>query len=199
YVLMEIYLASLAASLDPAGAYMSPNTLDDFEISMRLRLEGIGALLRDDNGQITVLEIVPGGAVAKDGRLKPNDKIIAVAAGDGKFVDVVDMKLRDAVKLIRGPKGTKVELKVVPAGKLEPVIYALTRQQIEITAQAARYEIVEQGQKAAGKPYRIGVIDLPSFYAAAPGKETGDIKSASKDVRRILGELSTRGVDGVIL
>ena len=106
---------------------MSPNTLDDFEISMRLRLEGIGAVLREENGHTIVVEVVPGGAAAKDGRLKANDKIIAVAQGDGKFVDVVDMKLRDAVKLIRGPKGTKVELKVVPAGKLEPVVYALTR------------------------------------------------------------------------
>ncbi len=178
--------------------YMSPNTLDDFEISMRLRLEGIGAVLRDENGQITIVEVVPGGAASKDGRLKANDKIIAVAPGDGKFVDVVDMKLRDAVKLIRGPKGTKVELKVVPAGKLEPVIYALTRQQIEIKSQAARYEVIDDGKKDDGKPFRIGVIHLPSFYAAAPGS-VGDVKSASKDVRRILTELKARGVDGVVL
>ena len=129
YDLLEIYLSSLAASLDPHGAYMSPNTLDDFEISMRLRLQGIGAVLREENGQTIVVEVVPGGAASKDGRLKSNDKIIAVAQGDGKYVDVVDMRLRDAVKLIRGPKGTKVELKVVPAGKLEPVVYSLTRQQ----------------------------------------------------------------------
>ncbi|HWY85287.1 MAG TPA: carboxy terminal-processing peptidase [Gemmataceae bacterium] len=199
YDLLELYLSALAASLDPHGAYMSPNTLDDFEISMRLRLEGIGALLRSENGQTIILETVPGGAAAKDGRLKPNDKIIAVAQGDGKFVDVVDMRLRDAVKLIRGPKGTKVELKVVPAGKLEPVIYTLTRQQIEIKSQAARSEIIEDGQKAGGKPYRIGVIELPSFYAATPGKETGEIKSASKDVRRILNEFKSQGIDGVIL
>jgi carboxyl-terminal processing protease len=198
YDLMELYLSSLAASLDPHGAYMSPNTLDDFEISMRLRLQGIGAVLREENGQISVVEVVPGGAAAKDGRLKPNDKIIAVAPGDGKFVDVVDMKLREAVKLIRGPKGTIVELKVVPTGKLEPIVYTLTRQQIEIKSQAARYEIVEDGQKANGKPYRIGVIDLPSFYAAS-GREAGEVKSASKDVRRILNELKAAGVDGVIL
>ena len=171
---------------------MSPNTLDDFEISMRLRLQGIGAVLREENGQTIVVEVVPGGAAAKDGRLKANDKIIAVAQGDGKYVDVVDMKLRDAVKLIRGPKGTKVELKVVPAGKLEPVVYMLTRQQIEIKSQAARYEIIEEGKKADGKPYRIGVIDLPSFYAASPGKDAGEINSASKDVDRILKELTAQ-------
>lgn len=199
YDLLEIYLSGLSASLDPHGAYMSPNTLDDFEISMRLRLEGIGALLREENGNTIIVETVPGGAAAKDGRLKPNDKIIAVAQGDGKFVDVVDMRLRETVKLIRGAKGTKVELKVIPAGKVEPVVYALTRAQIEMKSQAARAEIVEDGKKADGKPYRIGVIDLPSFYSAGPGKQSGAIKSASEDVRRILGDFRTAGVDGVIL
>ncbi len=199
YDLLELYLSSLAASLDPHGAYMSPNTLDDFEISMRLRLEGIGARLREENGNIIVVETVPGGAAAKDGRLKPNDKIIAVAQGDGKFVDVVDMRLREAVKLIRGAKGTKVELRVVPAAKIEPITYIFTRQQIEIKEEAARADIVDQGKKPNGQPYRIGVIQLPSFYAATPGKETGEIKSASKDVRRILTEFKASGVDGVIL
>ncbi len=199
YDLMEIYLTSLAESLDPHGAYMSPNTLDDFEITMRLRLEGIGALLREENGHTIVVETVPGGAAAKDGRLKPNDKIIAVAPGNGKYVDVIDMKLRDVVKLIRGPKGTKVELKVVPANKIEPMIYELTRQQIEIKSQAARSEIIEQPGKDNGKPIRIGVIGLPSFYAAGPGKDVGEIKSATEDVRRILKDFKTRGVDGVIL
>jgi carboxyl-terminal processing protease len=199
YDLLEIYLTGLSASLDPHGAYMSPNTLEDFEIAMRLRLEGIGALLREENGQTIIVETVPGGAAAKDGRLKPNDKIIAVAQGDGKFVDVIDMRLRETVKLIRGSKGTQVELKVVPAASLEPVIYTLTRAQIEMKSQAARYEIVEQGKKASGKPYKVGVIDLPSFYAAGPGQAAGEVKSSSKDVRRILGELKAAGVDGVIL
>jgi carboxyl-terminal processing protease len=198
YDLMEVYLSDLGASLDPHGAYMSPNTVDDFEIAMRLQLEGIGALLREENGQVSIVEIVPGGAAAKDGRLKANDKIIAVAQGDGNFVDIVDMKLRLAVKLIRGPKGTKVDLKVVPAGKIEPVVYTLTRQQIEIKSQAARYEVIEQGKKAGGQPYKIGVIDLPSFYAASP-RGSGDIKGATEDVRRILTELKAQGVDGVIL
>jgi carboxyl-terminal processing protease len=197
--LMEIYLSSVGASLDPHGGYMSPSTLDDFTISMRLSLQGIGAILREENGQTIIVEVVPGGAAAKDGRLKANDKIIAVAPGDGKFVDVVDMRLRDTVKLIRGAKGTKVELKVVPAGKLEPIVYTLTRSQVEMKSQAARYEIVEDGKKPDGKPYRIGVIDLPSFYAAAPGKQVGDVQSASKDIERILKELKTSGVDGVIL
>jgi carboxyl-terminal processing protease len=199
YDLMEIYLTALAESLDPHGAYMSPNTLDDFEITMRLSLEGIGALLREESGHTIVVETVPGGAAAKDGRLKANDKIIAVAPGNGKYVDVIDMKLRDVVKLIRGPKGTKVELKVIPANKLEPTVIALTRQQIEIKSQAARSEILELPRKDNAKPYKVGVIGLPSFYAAGPGKEVGEIKSATEDVRRILKDFKARGVDGVVL
>jgi carboxyl-terminal processing protease len=196
--LAELYLSDLAASIDPHSGYMSPNTLQDFAIAMRLRLEGIGALLRSEEGHTVVVEVVPGGAAAADGRLKPNDKIIAVAQGDGKFVDVVEMKLREVVKLIRGAKGTKVELKVLPAGKLEPVVYALTRRQIEIKEQAARSEIVEQGKKAGGKPYRIGVIDLPSFYGGDKDVPGGSA-SATEDVRRILKELKAKEVDAVVL
>jgi carboxyl-terminal processing protease len=197
--LLEEYLSALAASLDPHSSYMSPNTVEDFEIALRLRLEGIGAVLREENGEVIVVETVPGGAAGKDGRLKPNDKIIAVAQGDGKFVDVVDTKLREAVKLIRGAKGTRVELKVIPAGKLEPVVYALTRQQIEIKSQAARSEIIEQGKKASGQPYRIGVIDLPSFYGGGRDREAGQQRSATDDVRRILKDFKAQQVDGVIL
>src|SRR5262249_31211747 len=151
------------ASVDPHSSYMSPNTLSDFDISMRLNLEGIGAVLRSENGDTIVVEVVPGGAAGKDGRLKPNDKIIGVAQGNGQVVDVVDMKLREVVKLTRGRRRTKVELKVLPVGKLEPVVYDLTRQKIELKAQEARSEIIE-GKRADGTAYRIGVIDLPSFY-----------------------------------
>ncbi len=199
--LMEIYLSSLTACVDPHSSYMSPATLDDFDIAMRLNLEGIGASLRSENGQTIVVEVIPGGAAAVDGRLKANDKIIGVAQGDGKFVDVVDMKLRDVVKLIRGRRGTPVELRILPAEKVEPVVIALTRQKVELKEQEARGEVIEQGKKADGTPYRVGVIDLPSFYAdmsAARGGR-GNAKSATEDVRRILKDFNAKGVDGVIL
>jgi carboxyl-terminal processing protease len=200
YDLLEMYLSDLATCADPHSSYMSPNTLDDFDIAMRLNLDGIGALLRSDNGQTIVTEVVPGGAAAADGRLKPNDRIVAVAQGDNNFVDVVDGKLREIVKLIRGPRGTKVQLKVVPAGKVEPIVYDLTRKKIELKSQEARFEIVEQGKKGDGKPYRLGVIDLPSFYAdTGRGSEKGESKSATEDVRKILNEFMFKGVDGVIL
>ena len=100
--LVELYLTELTTCVDPHSTYMSPATLDDFEIAMRLNLDGIGAVLRSENGQTIIVEVVPGGAAGKDGRLKPNDKIVGVAQGDDKFVDTVDMKLRDVVKLVRG-------------------------------------------------------------------------------------------------
>lgn len=198
YELLELYLSALTASVDPHSSYMSPATLDDFSISMRLQLEGIGALLRSENGQTIVAEIIPGGAAAADGRLKTNDKIIGVAQGDSKFIDVIDMKLRDVVKLIRGARGTKVELKVLPAEKHEPVVYNMTRQKIELKDQEARSEIIDMGKKADGKPYRIGVLDLPSFYSDMKSAR-GEAKSATEDVRKILNDFNTKGVDGVIL
>jgi carboxyl-terminal processing protease len=199
YDLMELYLSDLAACVDPHSGYMSPPTLDDFDIAMRLNLEGIGALLRSDNGQTLVVEVVPGGAAAADGRLKSNDKIIGVAQGDGKFVDVVDMKLREVVKLIRGASGTPVQLKVIPAGKIEPLVYDLTRQTIQLKDQEARRDLIELGKKSDGKPYRIGVIDLPSFYADMARIGQSDAKSATEDVRAILSDFKAKNVDGVIL
>lgn len=201
YDLMELYLSDLTASIDPHSSYMSPNTLDDFEVAMRLQFQGIGAYLRSENGQTIVSEVLPGGSAAADGRIKINDKIIGVAQGDDRWVDILDMKLRDVVKLIRGPKGTQVQLKIVPAAKLEPVVYVLTRQNIELKSQEARSEIVEQGKKADGTPYRIGVIDLPSFYADMTAARSGraDVKSATEDVRKLLHDFTAKHVDGVVL
>jgi carboxyl-terminal processing protease len=201
YELMELYLSDLTTSVDPHSTYMAPTTLDDFDIAMRLNLEGIGALLRSENGHTIVAEIVPGGAAAADGKLKPNDKIIGVAQGDDKWAEVEDMKLRDVVKLIRGPRGTKVQLKVVPAGKTEPVVYALTRRTIELKSQEAQGDVIEAGKKADGSPYRIGVIDLPSFYADMASARAGkaEAKSATEDVRKILKGFEAKKVDGVVL
>jgi carboxyl-terminal processing protease len=196
--LLEIYLTDLTTSVDPHSTYLSPSTLDEFEIALRLNLDGIGAVLRWENGQTIVSEVVPGGAAGKDGRLKSNDKIVAVAQGDGKYTDIVDMRLRDVVKLIRGTRGTKVQLKIIPVGKIETVVYELTRQKIELKSQQARGEIIEQGKKTGGAPYRIGVIDLPSFYADVAAAE-GERKSATEDVRKILKDFESKKVDGVIL
>src|SRR5262249_1702587 len=157
--LLELYLTDLTTSIDPHSTYMSPSTQADFEIAMRLNLDGVGAVLRSEDGVTTVSEVVPGGAAAKDGRLKVKDKIIAVAQGDEKWVDAVDMKLQDVVKMIRGARGTKVQMKVVPVGKVDSYVLELTRQKVELKSQEARGDVIEQGKKSNGKPYLIGVID----------------------------------------
>jgi carboxyl-terminal processing protease len=196
-----MYLTSLASSYDPHTNYMSADTLEEFNISMRLHLEGIGARLRSEDGITVVAEVLSGGPASRDGRLKPEDKILAVAQDDGHFEDVVDRKLPDVVKLIRGARGTQVMLRVVPAGKTEPQVYVLKRDRIDIKSQEARGEVVEQGKRADGKPYRIGWIDLDSFYldVAAANSGKADAKSTTKDVRVILEKFKQQNVDGVVL
>jgi carboxyl-terminal processing protease len=115
--LLEMYLTALTTSYDPHTTYMSADSLNNFEIQMRLNLEGIGAALQDDDGETVVKKVIPGGAAAKDSRLKPEDRIVGVGQGaDGPIVNVAEMKLNDVVKLIRGHQGTTVRLAVIPKG-----------------------------------------------------------------------------------
>ena len=201
--ILELYLNALTTSFDPHTNYMSPSTLEDFNISMSLHLDGIGAKLRWEEGYTVVAEILPGGAADLDGRLQVEDKITGVAEDGEHLVDVVDMKLKEVVKKIRGRKGTPVLLRVLPAGKTEPVEYKLLRAKIELKNQEAWGQILEQGQKPDGTPYRIGYINLPSFYLdiTAAGNDDQNAKRCSEDVRQILlgFQKTEKGVDGVIL
>ncbi len=200
--LLEMYLTALTTSYDPHTTYMSPGSLENFEIQMRLNLEGIGAALQFTDGYTVVSKLIPGGAADKDKRLKPEDKVVAVGQGtDGEMVDVVDMKLSDVVKLIRGKRGTVVRLKVIPVGQVEPKIYAITREQIELTDSEARSEVIETGKRADGSPYKVGVIDLPSFYMDMSGAREGleEFKSTTRDVAKLLKQFNEQKVDVVIL
>lgn len=193
--LEEIYLTSLAASFDPHTSYMGPATLDNFRIAIELSLEGIGAVLQAEDGFTVIKEIVPGGAAANDGRLKPGDKIVGAAQGDkGEMEDLENMKLSDVVKRIRGKAGTKVRLEVIPADSQKRAEYTLTRQKIQLTDRAAKGKVIEFPEEGGDKVQRIGVIDLPSFYA---NHEEG--RSCSNDVRNILEDFNKQGVDGVIM
>jgi carboxyl-terminal processing protease len=199
--LLEMYLTSMTGSYDPHTNYMSPGTLENFEILMRLNLEGIGAALSFTDGYTTVSKIIPGGAADKDGRLKEKDRVIGVGQATGDIVDVVDMKLTDVVDMIRGHAGTIVRLQVIPDGKTVPVTYEITRAKIELKDSEARSQVVELGQAANGKPYRIGVIDLPSFYMDMEGarQRMSDYKSTTRDVRKILDSFRASGVDAVVM
>jgi carboxyl-terminal processing protease len=200
--LLETYLSSLTASFDPHTSFMSPDTLKNFEIGMKLELDGIGAQLKGEDGYTTIVELTPGGAADKDGRLKAKDRVVGVGQGnEGEIVEVVDMNLNEVVRLIRGKRGTVVRLKVVPVGETAPKVYDITRAKIELKDAEARGEVIEHGAKPDGTPWRIGVINLPSFYMDMAGAQQGqaDYKSSTRDCRRLLDEFRADGVDGVVL
>jgi len=198
--LLERYLTSLTHAFDPHTDYMGPRTLEDFDIDMRLELDGIGAQLQFEDGYTVVKQVMPGGAAATDGRLKAQDQIVGVGQGeDGEIEDVIDMRLRDVVSKIRGKRGTVVRLQVLPAAGGERVVYNVTRARIEIKESEARGEILEEIRD--GRAFRVGVIDLPSFYMDMRGFQLGfrDFKSTTRDVRRILDDFKQKQVDVVIL
>ncbi len=202
--LLERYLTALTSGFDPHTSYMSPSTLENFDINMRLRLEGIGAALEYEleEGTTKVSRLIPGGPAEKDGRLKPEDRVIGVGQGvDGDFVDVADMSLNDVVDLIRGKAGTAVRLKVLPAAAGDVKTIELTRASIELKDSEARSEVFEQGRKPNGQPYKIGVIDLPSFYMDMNGARLGltDYRSTTRDVQKLLEDFNSKGVDCVVL
>lgn len=193
--LLELYVTSLTSGFDPHSSYLSPSTLENFNIQMRLELDGIGASLRSEDGYTEVADVIAGGAADQEGSLTKGDKIIGVGQDtDGPMEDIVDMKLNDVVKLIRGKRGTIVRLQVKPVDNPNDLAeYIITRDRIELKNQEARSAIIDGGElglgaKPNGQPYRIGVIDLPSFYMDMDGARAGlpDFKSATRDVRRLL-------------
>ena len=200
--LLEMYLTAMTSSYDPHTSYMSPSTLENFEIQMRLQLEGIGASLMSEDGYTVVKKLVPGGAAEKSGLLKVEDKIVGVGQGEsGQFEDIVDMKLDDVVKKIRGKANTIVRLQVIPesGGKSKEV--RIVRATIELKDSEAKGKVFEAGKKADGTPFKVGIIDLPSFYldmqAARSGKS--DYRSTTRDMKAILDDFNQKNVDACIV
>jgi carboxyl-terminal processing protease len=199
--LLQLYLTSLTRTFDPHTAYLGPKDWEDMlHQQLHLSLEGIGASLRSEGGYAIVTEIVPGMAADKDDRLRPEDKIIGIQNEDGSEIDLVEKKLNDVVRYIRGPRGTKVRLIVQPDGTTERHIYELTRQKIELKEQHAKSKIIES-KGPDGKPLKLGVISLPAFYGDTVALLRGDPNavSATADCRRILTDFRAMGVDGVII
>jgi carboxyl-terminal processing protease len=200
--LLEIYLGALTSAFDPHTNYMSPDSYADFLIMMKLELEGIGASLSPEDDYTVVKRIVPGSAADKQGELKVDDKIVGVGEGpEGELVDTVGMKLRDVVKMIRGTPGTVVRLEVLPTDGSKRKVIKITRAKVELKDSEARSEVFEAGRKADNQPYKVGVIDLPSFYSDMEGDRNGlkEFRSTARDVRRILQEFNQKQVDAVVL
>ena len=200
--LREIFLSTMTKALDPHTAYMSPTSSKEFEINLRLEFDGIGATLQSDDGEVVIRELVPGGAAFKDGRLKKGDKIVGVGQGtEGDVIDIGEMTLTEAVKLIRGPRGSIVRLQVKPVDGGPRKIIDITRAKIQLKNREAHGQVFDVGHKPDGQPYKIGVISLPSFYMDMIGHRRGqpDYVSATRDVRRILEGFKKDGVDAVVM
>lgn len=199
----QIAMNSFTQAIDPHTNYLSPVTSDNFKIDMSLSLEGIGARLQTEDDYTKVAEIIPGGPADKSGLLKADDKIIGVAQGEeGEFEDIIGWRITDAVKLIRGAKGTLVRLQILKAGSdlnAKPIEISLIREKVKLEDQAAKGSVLEIMNDE--KPFRIGVIDIPKFYNDFEGQRNGDgnYKSTTKDVKNILDSLKSENVDGVII
>jgi len=200
--LLELYLTSITMGYDPHTTYMSPGSLNDFQIMMRLNLEGIGAALQDKDGYTVVSNVIPGGAADKDGRLKKDDYIVSVGQGDvSEMVDIVESPLKQVVDQIRGKAGTTVRLGVKKGGVGEVEIYQITRAQVELEESAARGQVIEHPLPNAAGTLKVGYINLPSFYLDMDGarNNTSDFRSSTRDVAKILDGFRRDNVDGVLL
>ena len=199
----QLYMNAVSRSFDPHTAYFSPRNFENFNIQMRLSLEGIGTVLRMEDERVTVVELVPGGPADLSGQIKPGDYIIGVGQGEkGPIVDVIGWRLDDIVDLIRGSRNTVVRLQVVSAKagpSAPPKSLRLVRSTVKLDKQAAKQEI--KTFPLAGRQAKIGIISIPMFYSdfAAAQRGDRDYRSTTRDVRRLLQELKQAKVDGIVL
>jgi len=199
----ETFMNAFAHTLDPHSSYLSPRNSEEYRIQMSLSYFGIGASLQTDEDYVIVVNIIPGGPAAIDGKLKPKDRITGVAQGeDGEIVDVIGWRLDDVVQLIRGPADTVVRLQILPDGALPGTadkVISLTRNQVKLEEQAAKSEIITVPRD--GREWSIGVIDVPSFYRDYRALSNGDkdYTSTTKDVKRLIDELQEHGIDGLVI
>lgn len=201
--IFQAYINAFAQTYDPHTNYLSPDNAENFDINMSLSLEGIGAVLQNDNDYVKVVRLVPAGPADKSKQIVPADKIIGVAQGNGEMVDVIGWRLDEVVKLIRGPKGSVVRLDVIPASNAPndqtSKIVAITREAVKLEEQAAKKSVLKLQHE--GHDYKLGVIEVPAFYLDFKAFRAGDpnYTSTTRDVKRLLGELQKEKVDGVVL
>ncbi|WP_151703203.1 carboxy terminal-processing peptidase [Nitrincola alkalilacustris] len=199
----ERYINALAHVFDPHSQYLSPRSQENFQINMSLSLEGIGAVLQSEDEYVKIVRLVPAGPADKTGQLRAADTIVGVGQGEeGPIEDVVGQRLDDVVKLIRGPRGTKVRLEVIPADAVDRSQrrqVTIVREQVKLEEQSAQKRVLEITRD--NQPYRIGVIEIPAFYIDFAAMQSGDpnYKSTTRDVEKLITELKQEGIDGLIV
>lgn len=199
----QYYMNVFSESYDPHTNYMSPKISDDFRIRMSQSLEGIGASLRTEGEYTKVVEIVPGGPADKSGLLKANDLIVGVGQDEnGEMVDVIGWRIDDVVQLIRGPKNTTVRLQILPASAPidEPAqTISIVRDKVKLSDQVATGEIMELDE--VGEKFKLGIIEIPSFYFDYEGMKKGDTSYASttRDVKRIIENMKSQNINGILI
>src|SRR5699024_10011446 len=199
----QVIMATFTDAVDPHTTYYNPSFAQAFNESMSNTFEGIGARLQLDNEMVTVNEVIPGGPAYKDKSLEIGDRIIGVAQEEGEFEDIIGWRLDAAVAKIKGPKGTIVRLKILPAGQeigAQPKTVSLKREKIVLEEESARKEI-KTIKGDDGKDYKMGIIKLPKFYIDFNALRNNDpnYKSTTRDVGLILDTLKQEKVDAVIL
>ena len=195
---LALVLSALARAYDPHSDYLTKADLDDLDSDMRLSMVGIGVVLEADGRYVKIASFLPGGPAAVDGRLKLNDRIVAVAHGAGPFVDVVGLNFDRVLELLRTKKGGDVRLQVIAPHATGAAVrseVALTPRKIELMDEAARAELIER-TNASGQTERLGWITLPSFYGDPQHPED---RSSARDVRALLIQLNKRKMDGLVV
>ncbi|MBT8360544.1 MAG: carboxy terminal-processing peptidase [Deltaproteobacteria bacterium] len=186
------FFNAVTRAFDPHTNYMAPDRKEDFDIQMRGSLEGIGALLREEDGFIKVVRIIPGSASSRQGRLQAEDIILAVAEAAEESVEITDMRLRDAVRLIRGPKGTEVRLTVrKPDGSKD--IIPIVRDVVQIEEAFVKNTVLEAGGK------KFGYIKIPSFYRDFEKSRNGEGRNSTYDTKEAILSLKEQGIEGIVL
>jgi len=199
----QIYMNAFTSVYDPHTTYFSPRTSENFNINMSLSLEGIGAVLQSDNEFTKVVRLVPGGPAQKQGQLSPADRIVGVAQGESEIVNVIGWRLDEVVDLIRGDKHSLVRLEVIPTESTldtETEIIPIIRDKVKLEEQAASSSTINTERN--GQKQRIGVIDIPTFYADFKAMQQGDpnYTSTTRDVLKLLNELQAEGdIDGLVI
>jgi|TARA_B110000914_G_scaffold209102_1_gene207139 carboxyl-terminal processing protease len=200
---IENFLNAFTHTLDPHSSYMSPRNSEEYRIAMSLSYQGIGASLQLEEDYVTIINIIPGGPAAIDGKLQPNDRITAVGQQEsGELVDVIGWELDDVVQLIRGESGTTVRLQILGADSMpgdQEVILELVRDKVKLEERAAKSEIIETERD--GIKTKVGVISVPSFYMDFEARSRGDkdYVSTTRDVRTLILELEKEGITGLVM